>query len=61
MAAAKRLTAEADRGEVEEGGRLQGLGATIPAVCKQLGMGEQTCPPPPPSPQILGHIGLESR
>ena len=42
MARAKRFTAEQIVAKLREAERLQGQGATIPAVCKKLGVSEQT-------------------
>jgi transposase-like protein len=42
MAAAKRFTAEQIVAKLREAERLQGQGATIPGVCKKLGISEQT-------------------
>jgi putative transposase len=42
MARAKRFTAEQIVAKLREAESLQGRGATIPAVCKKLGISEQT-------------------
>jgi putative transposase len=42
MAATKRYTAEQIVAKLREAERLQGQGATIPQVCKKLGVSEQT-------------------
>ena len=42
MATAKRFTAEQIVAKLREAERLQGQGATIPGVCKKLGISEQT-------------------
>ena len=42
MAATKRYTAEQIVAKLREAERLQGQGATIPQVCKKLGISEQT-------------------
>lgn len=42
MAAAKRYSAEQIVAKRREAEKLQGQGATIPAVCKKLGVSEQT-------------------
>jgi putative transposase len=42
MAAAKRYWAEQIVAKLREAERLQGQGATIPQVCKKLGVSEQT-------------------
>lgn len=42
MARAKRFTAEQIVAKLREAERLQGQGVTIPAVCKKLGISEQT-------------------
>ena len=42
MAAAKRLSAEQIVAPVRDAEKLQGQGATIPQVCKKLGVSEQT-------------------
>lgn len=42
MAAAKRLSPEQIVAKLRDAERLQGQGATIPQVCKKLGVSEQT-------------------
>jgi transposase-like protein len=42
MAAAKRFTAEQIVVKLREAERLQGQGMTVPALCKKLGVSEQT-------------------
>lgn len=42
MAAAKRYTAEQIVAKLREAEKLQAQGATIPQVCKKLGVSEQT-------------------
>jgi transposase-like protein len=42
MASAKRFTAERIVAKVREAEKLQGHGATIPGLCKKLGVSEQT-------------------
>jgi putative transposase len=42
MAAAKRFTAEQIVAKLREAEKLQGQGATIPGLCKKLGVSEQT-------------------
>ena len=42
MAAAKRLSPEQIVAKLRDAERLQGQGATIPQVCKRLGVSEQT-------------------
>jgi putative transposase len=42
MAAGKRYTAEQIVAKLREAEKLQGQGATIPGVCKKLGVSEQT-------------------
>src|SRR5919112_5083516 len=42
MAAAKRYTAEQIVAKLREAEKLQAQGATIPQLCKKLGMSEQT-------------------
>jgi transposase-like protein len=42
MAAAKRFTIEQIVAKLREAERLQGQGATIPAICKKLQISEQT-------------------
>ena len=42
MAAAKRLSAEQIVARLRDAEKLQGQGATIPQVCKKLGVSEQT-------------------
>ena len=42
MAAAKRYTAEQIVAKLREAEKLQAQGATIPGVCKKLGVSEQT-------------------
>ena len=42
MAASKRFTAEQIVAKLREAEKLQAQGATVPAVCKKLGISEQT-------------------
>ena len=42
MAASKRLSPEQIVAKLREAEKLQGQGATIPEVCKKLGVSEQT-------------------
>lgn len=42
MAAAKRFTTEQIVAKLREAEKLQAQGATVPAICKKLGMSEQT-------------------
>jgi putative transposase len=42
MARAKRFSAEQIVAKLREAEALQGRGATVPAVCKKLGISEQT-------------------
>jgi transposase-like protein len=42
MAAAKRFTAEQIVAKLREAEKLQGQGATIPGLCRKLGVSEQT-------------------
>lgn len=42
MAAAKRLTAEQIVARLRDAEKLQAQGATIPQICKKLGVSEQT-------------------
>jgi transposase len=42
MAAAKRLTPEQIVARLRDAEKMQGHGATIPQVCKKLGVSEQT-------------------
>ncbi|GAB2986204.1 transposase [Nocardioides montaniterrae] len=42
MAAAKRFTTEQIVARLREAEKLQAQGATVPAICKKLGISEQT-------------------